>query len=91
MRETEESILLHMKPKGRYNIRVAEKSGVHVTKEVYSEESLSLFYILLSETTKRDSFHINSRSYFKELLAYLEREKLGGLYFARRENEVIAA
>lgn len=79
-----------MKPKGRYNIRVAEKSNVEVEQVSYNEENLDIFYSLLGETLERDGFAANSREYFQTFLQYLETYNLGGLFFAKREEEVIA-
>lgn len=72
-----ETILAHMKPKGRYNIRVAEKAGVRVEQVPYSIESLDIFYGILSETLERDGFAANSKEYFRTFLHYLEDQKLG--------------
>ena len=85
-----EAILANMKPKGRYNIRVAEKAGVIVEQAPYSEKNLDIFYHILGETMERDSFAINSREYFRIFFQYLEKQNLGGLFFAKRETEVIA-
>lgn len=85
-----EIILAHMKPKGRYNIRVAEKAGVTVEQVPYSEEYLNIFYGILRETLERDQFSANSRDYFRTFLQYLEKQKLGGLFIAKREGEIIA-
>ncbi len=79
-----------MKPKGRYNIRVAEKSNVEIEQVSYNEENLDIFYSLLGETLERDGFAANSREYFRTFLQYLETYNLGGLFFATREGEVIA-
>ena len=89
--QDEETILARMKQKGRYNIRVAEKSGVIVEQVASNPENLDIFYRLLTETTERDSFAANSPEYFQTFLAYLEKNKLGGLSFATKESEVIAA
>lgn len=89
--QDEETILARMKQKGRYNIRVAEKSGVIVEQVASNPENLDIFYRLLTETTERDRFAANSPEYFQTFLTYLEKNKLGGLSFARREGEVIAA
>lgn len=80
-----------MKQKGRYNIRIAEKSGVTVEQVPSTSENLDTFYHLLTETTERDRFAANSPAYFQTFLAYLDKNKLGGLSFATREEEVIAA
>ncbi len=79
-----------MKPKGRYNIRVAEKTGVIIEQVPYSEENLDTFYNILSETLERDNFAANSKEYFRIFLRYLEKQELGGLFFAKKEDEVIA-
>lgn len=89
--QDEETILARMKQKGRYNIRVAEKSGVIVEQVPPTSENLDIFYRLLTETTERDRFTANSSTYFQTFLSYLNTNKLGGLSFATRENEVIAA
>lgn len=83
--QSEDEILARMKQKGRYNIRVAEKSGVAVSQAPATTENIDIFYSLLSETTDRDGFHANSRRYFEVFLKYLEQNKIGGLAFARRE------
>lgn len=90
LKQDNETILARMKPKGRYNIRVAEKSGVEVEQVSCTKEHLDIFYGILSETLERDGFAANSREYFRTFLQYLEKYQLGGLFFARRENEVIA-
>ncbi len=48
----EEEILAQMKPKGRYNIRLAEKNGVTVEQSAY----VAAFARLMDETAKRDGF-----------------------------------
>lgn len=85
-----ETILSRMKQKGRYNIRVAEKSWVTIEQVPYNEKNLDIFYSLLSETLERDRFAANSKRYFRIFLQYLEKYSLGGLFFAKRDNEVIA-
>ena len=90
LKQENETILAHMKPKGRYNIRVAEKAGVEVVQTPYSEENLDIFYSILSETLERDQFSANSREYFRTFLQYLEKQELGGLFLAKREGQIIA-
>jgi len=52
---TEEAIFAAMKPKTRYNIRLAQRKGVSVFKA--SVEMLPLFYNLYMHTAKRNSFN----------------------------------
>lgn len=91
LKQNEETILSRMKPKGRYNIKVAEKAGVEVQKVTNNEENLDIFYTILSETLERDKFAANSREYFRVFLGYLEKYNLWGLFLAKRWEEVIAA
>ncbi len=89
--KSEEEILKDMKPKWRYNIHVAEKNNVIIKKVENNEENLNIFYNLLSETNKRDNFHINSKLYFREFLKYLYEQDIGWLYFALKNEQVIAS
>lgn len=80
-----------MKPKGRYNIKVAEKGNVITEWEKCTKENMAKFYTLLTETTKRDGFATNSLEYFMNLGEYIEENNLGRLLFASREGELLAA
>jgi lipid II:glycine glycyltransferase (peptidoglycan interpeptide bridge formation enzyme) len=88
---SEEELLAKMKPKGRYNIKVAEKNNVSVEWKKCTPENIKTFYSLLTETTKRDGFATNSLDYFTHLGNYIEKNNLGGILFASRENEILAA
>lgn len=50
--QTEDAILAHMHPKGRYNIRVAERHGVTVD----ASQDATLFHTLLQQSAGRDHF-----------------------------------
>jgi len=70
---SEEEILKHMKPKGRYNIRIAQRNKV----EVFESTNVEDFYNLLQETTQRDGFSGHSLSYYENFLKSLgENAKL---------------
>lgn len=88
--EDEDEILMRMKSKTRYNIRLAERKGVTVREG--QEEDLSLFYRLLQETGRRDGFAVHDQEYYlqawriftpqdnaKLLLAFYGDELLAGL------------
>lgn len=83
----EEDILAQMKPKGRYNIKVAEKKGVKV-KIGESERDWQDFYALLKETTDRDGFSGHGLAYYQNMV-----EALGDgakLYLAEYEGKIIS-
>ncbi len=73
---SEEDILSKMKPKGRYNIKLAEKKWVEVKVTDKTDENIKLFYDLMMETTSRDWFSWNRIGYYKTFLNSLENSKL---------------
>lgn len=58
----EDEILMRMKPKTRYNVRLAGKKGV--TVRVGTEGDLSALYKMYAETSVRDGFVIRSEDYY---------------------------
>ncbi|MFH1284760.1 MAG: peptidoglycan bridge formation glycyltransferase FemA/FemB family protein [Candidatus Peregrinibacteria bacterium] len=93
--QSEDEILKQMKPKGRYNIRLAEKKGVkiHVTKT--SDKSsfsrdLEAFYDILSTTTKRDGFSGHDKEFYETMLQSLVPTRNASLYLAEYEGKIIA-
>ncbi len=64
LKQEEADILKQMKPKGRYNIKVARKHEVRVEPAVDVED----FYNLLKKTSNRDGFNIHSKSYYENML-----------------------
>lgn len=64
---TEEALLNRMRPKTRYNIKLALKKGVEV-KSV-GIEGLNIWYDLYTETALRNGLHLNDISYFHSVFA----------------------
>ncbi|MBI5411770.1 peptidoglycan bridge formation glycyltransferase FemA/FemB family protein [Candidatus Peregrinibacteria bacterium] len=61
---SEDQLLAQMKPKGRYNIRLAEKSGVTVAPS----SDVAAFHRLLCGTGARDEFGIHPQAYYEKML-----------------------
>ncbi len=59
-----EEILAHMKPKWRYNIRLAERKGVTVREGTLDD--LPLLYRMYQETSIRDRFVIRPEEYYRD-------------------------
>ena len=76
LEETEDEILAKMKPKGRYNIKVAVKKWVEVKKVEKTNENIKKYYDLMLETTSRDSFNWNSMDYYVTFLNSLKNSEL---------------
>jgi len=91
-----EEILAQMKPKWRYNARLALKKGVTVRRA--AAEEMPLFYELLKETARRDGIAIHSAEYYRALLDGGNVGNGGGanadidtrLYLAEHEGELLA-
>lgn len=64
---SEEQILQNMKPKTRYNVRVAERKGVQVFPA--SVEMLPVFYDLYRQTAERNGFCLCDYKYFLSLFS----------------------
>ncbi|NVP17754.1 peptidoglycan bridge formation glycyltransferase FemA/FemB family protein [Candidatus Gracilibacteria bacterium] len=77
----EDEILSMMKPKGRYNIKLAEKKGVIVKEVEKTKENIEIFYNLMIETTSRDNFNGNSLDYYMTFLNSLKESKLFIAFF----------
>jgi peptidoglycan pentaglycine glycine transferase (the first glycine) len=86
---SEEDLLKQMKPKGRYNIKVAQKHGVKIRQSHGDPEDIKLFYELLKETTSRDRFSGHPLSYYEDMLHTLGPQR-ARLYLAEFENQIIA-
>ena len=90
--QTMESIMDQMKPKWRYNARLALKKGVSVYRA--ESEKIDAFYALLKETARRDGIAIHSADYYKglfeESLNKADPSVKISLYLADHEGETIA-
>ena len=89
---SEDEILARMKPKGRYNIRIAQKHEV-VVEKVDSSTSLGVndFYEIFCETAERDGFQIRPKSYFENLMKILKPAGLAEMLVARYNGKPVAA
>jgi peptidoglycan pentaglycine glycine transferase (the first glycine) len=84
----EKELLAGMKPKWRYNIRLAEKKGVRI--DLGTERDLALFYKLYAETSARDGFLIRRFPYYRDVWSTMLRGQLAQLFLARVGAETIA-
>ncbi len=85
----EAEILAGMAPKTRYNIRLASRRGVRVREGTAVD--LPAFYVLLSETARRDGFLVRSLPYFEAMWREILARGLGYLLMAESGGEDLAA
>jgi lipid II:glycine glycyltransferase (peptidoglycan interpeptide bridge formation enzyme) len=86
-----ESLLEQMKPKWRYNARLAKKRGVVVNQA--DGKKITIFYELLNETAIRDGIAIHSPDYYKTLFEsgwYSGKKPDLRLYLAEHGGDVLA-
>ncbi|HNZ26410.1 MAG TPA: peptidoglycan bridge formation glycyltransferase FemA/FemB family protein [Spirochaetota bacterium] len=81
---SEEELLSQMKPKGRYNIRLAQKKGIEIYKG--TENDIDLFYQMALDTASRDKFRLNPKEYYLSMLKNLSNSVL---LFAKHESDVL--
>ncbi|MDD3066868.1 MAG: peptidoglycan bridge formation glycyltransferase FemA/FemB family protein [Candidatus Gracilibacteria bacterium] len=88
LQQSEEELLAQMKPKGRYNIRVAEKHGVTI-RESHEASDAKIFAELLKKTTERDGFSSHPDSYYEKFIS--ELGDTASCFIAEYEGKAIAA
>ena len=89
----QEQLLAEMKPKTRYNIRVAEKHGIIVSSEpqAQSPEFFDEFWNLIKKTSQRQGIHPHPKEYYQKMLEGLGKNGLAKLYTAQYQGKIIAA
>ena len=90
LRPVEETILAQMKPKGRYNIRVAQRHNVSVTQDT-SEQGLRDFLRIYKRTAIRQGMGIKPPRYFRTLVSMLLPLKQVELFFAEHQGRRLTA
>jgi len=86
--KSEEQLLKNMHPKGRYNIRVAQKHGVEIKKD---DAAFDKFLLLTNATKKRQGFYAHDDIYFKKMWETMQSAGIAHLFTATYKGEVLAA
>jgi len=87
--QPEEELLAAMKPKTRYNIRLASKRGVKVFAS-RERKYRAAFLDLVTKTADRKGIVPHPRAYYEKLLAVLPQET-GRLFVAEYEGRILTA
>jgi len=90
LKKTTDTILKEMKPKWRYNIRLAERKGVKVRKAT-KHGDLVIFYDLLKELESRGHYHGFERDYYEKMFSTLIDGGKADLFIAETEGEALTA
>jgi peptidoglycan pentaglycine glycine transferase (the first glycine) len=87
IKESEEEILARMKPKCRYNIRLAERKGVTVR----AWDDIQVFHEMMTVTGGRDNFGVHSKEYYQRVYELFRSMGTCELLFAEYEGKLLAA
>jgi lipid II:glycine glycyltransferase (peptidoglycan interpeptide bridge formation enzyme) len=85
--KNEDEILKEMKPKGRYNIKLAEKKWINIKEVEKTKQNVEIFYNLIKQTTTRNNFSWNTLEYYIKFLEGIKNAKLLLAYY----NDIIIA
>lgn len=88
--KTEEELLASMSTKTRYNIKLANRHNVTVSKETH-DNGFEIYLKLLMSTTKRQGFYLHTESYHRNLWQKLKDTGLVDIFIASHDGEVLAA
>jgi peptidoglycan pentaglycine glycine transferase (the first glycine) len=83
----EERILARMKPKCRYNIRLAEKKGITVR----AWDDISAFHEMMTTTGGRDNFGVHSKEYYQRAYELFHPKGICELLVAEFEGKPLAS
>jgi lipid II:glycine glycyltransferase (peptidoglycan interpeptide bridge formation enzyme) len=89
LRPSEAAILAQMKPKGRYNVRVAQRHGVSIIEDT-SEQGLADFQSIYEETAARQGMDAKPPDYFQALVSLFSPARRGSLFFAECQGMRLA-
>lgn len=88
LKPSEEDLLDRMKPKWRYNIRLAERKGVKIVEG--NAQSLKVFYDMYAETGSRDNFLIRPFAYYEDVWKTMLGAHRAKIFLASKGEQVIA-
>lgn len=88
--QSEEILLAKMKPKTRYNLRLAQRKGVTITNND-SNASFEDYLKLTMETTKRQKFYAHDEKYHRNLFQVLKPTGMVHLLQACYQNRVLVS
>lgn len=88
LRPSVEDLLMGMKSKWRYNVRLAERKGVTVRHG--SEDDLSMLYDMYEETAARGDFVIRPEAYYEDAWGIFIRKGLAQPFVAEVEGLPVA-
>ncbi|VEP12103.1 conserved hypothetical protein [Hyella patelloides LEGE 07179] len=90
LQQTEAKLLVAMKPKGRYNLRLSQRYQV-TTEFTKDSQAISLFYNLFWTTVQRHKFFGEPYSFFINLCQTLFQADVAEIGFAKWQGEILVS
>jgi len=84
---SEDEVFDRMKPKTRYNVRLAGRKEVSVR----ASDDLEAFYRVMNVTSAREQFHVHSLAYYRRAYELFIPRGLCQLFFAEYQGQTLAA
>jgi len=82
-------LLAQMKPKTRYNLKLASKKGVKV-RELKNQTDFKIFYNLLTAASKRQEFGLHREKHYQIIWQTGQKDQLVRLFIAEHKQKAIA-
>lgn len=87
---TEKDLFTRMKRRARYEVGLAQRSGVKVEKAEVNQKSLNTLASLMDLTAKRSGAFFRKPSYSNKYWHAFNKYNQGSIYFARHDNDLLA-
>ncbi len=87
--KSDEEILAQMKPKGRYNIKIAQREKVKIRQSV-NPKDVTIFYDLFEITSKRAQITYRKKQYFLDLINAFKPENIA-IFVAEYKRKPLSA
>ena len=84
---SEEDVFNRIKPKTRYNIRLAGRKEV----VVHSSNDIENFYRVMGVTSPREAFHVHSQEYYRRAYELFYPKGMCELFVANFQSQTLAA
>lgn len=88
LKKSEEELMAGMKPKTRYNVRLAERKGVKIIEDS-SKKGFEDYWKLMEETTKRQAFYAHDRKYHERMWQIMSTSGQAHLFKAVLGDEIL--
>lgn len=86
--KSEEELLKNMHPKGRYNIKIAQKHGVSIRESNSERDFEKYLNLMFGGTVKRQRIYAHGVNYHRQMRETL---KMAHLFVAEYKGEILAA